>query len=75
MPKARKSSKLWSGGGIRTLGQIDARRIAEFSGGNARLALALAAAVDDTESLSDFSDAELFDRLFHQRGGLNQQPS
>ena len=55
------------------LGQIDARRIAEFSGGNARLALALAAAVDDTESLSDFSDAELFDRLFHQRGGLNQR--
>ena len=55
------------------LGQIDARRIAEFSGGNARLALALAAAVDDTESLSDFSDAELFDRLFHQRKGLNQQ--
>ena len=53
-------------------GQIDARRIAEFSGGNARMALALAAAVDNTESLSDFSDTELFDRLFHQRGGLNQ---
>ena len=54
-------------------GQIDARRIADFSGGNARLALALAAAVDDAENLSDFSDAELFDRLFHQRGGLNQR--
>ena len=54
-------------------GQIDARRIAEFSGGNARLALALAAAVDDTESLSDFSDSELFDRLFYQRGGLDQR--
>lgn len=54
-------------------GQIDARRIAEFSEGNARLALALAAAVDDTASLSGFSDAELFDRLFYQRGGLDQR--
>ena len=53
-------------------GQIDARRIAEFSGGNARVALALAAAVDDAESLSDFSDDELFGRLFHQRDGLNR---
>ena len=54
-------------------GQIDARRIAEFSEGNTRLALALAAAVDDTASLSGFSDAELFDRLFYQRGGLDQR--
>ena len=54
-------------------GQMDARRIAEFSEGNTRLALALAAAVDDSASLSEFSDAELFDRLFYQRGGLDQR--
>ena len=54
-------------------GQIDARRIAEFSGGNARVALALAAAIDDAESLSDFSDDELFGRLFHQRGESNRR--
>lgn len=50
------------------LGQVNARRIAELSGGNARLALALADAVSEEESLSDFSNAELFDRLFYQRG-------
>ena len=49
------------------LGQVNARRIAELSGGNARLALALADAVSEEESLSDFSNAELFDRLFYQR--------
>lgn len=52
-----------------SLGQVNARRIAEFSGGNARLALALADVVTETkESLSSFSDAQLFDRLFYQRG-------
>ena len=51
-----------------TLDETNARRIAEFSGGNARLALALANAPEYNESLSGFSDAQLFDRLFHQRG-------
>ena len=51
------------------LGQVNARRVAEFSGGNARLALALADAVSEAkESLSSFSNAQLFDRLFYQRG-------
>lgn len=50
------------------LGQVNAQRLAELSGGNARLALALADAVSEEESLSGFSDAELFDRLFYQRG-------
>ena len=51
------------------LGQVNARRIAEFSGGNARVALALAdAASEEKESLSSFSPAQLFDRLFYQRG-------
>ena len=51
------------------LGQVNAQRIAEFSGGNARVALALAdAASEEKESLSSFSPAQLFDRLFYQRG-------
>ena len=50
------------------LGQVNAQRLAELSGGNARLALALADAVSEEESLSGFSNAELFERLFYQRG-------
>ncbi len=52
----------------RDIGDDDAQRIAEFSGGNARLALALANAVHDEESLTDLSDGRLFERLFRQRG-------
>ena len=55
------------------LGQVNAERIAAFSGGNARLALVLADAVSHGESLSDLSDAELFNRLFHQRGDSDPQ--
>ena len=51
-----------------TLDETNAHRIAAFSGGNARLALALANALEYNENLSGFSDAQLFDRLFHQRG-------
>ena len=50
-----------------SLGQANARRVAEFSGGNARLALLLADAVQDVGSLSDFSNQQLFERLFNQR--------
>ena len=53
------------------LGQVNSRTIAEYSGGNARLALALADAVDEEENLSDFSNAQFFDRLFHQRDALD----
>ena len=50
------------------LGQVNARRIAEISDGNARVALALAHAASEVrESLSTFSDAQLFERLFYQR--------
>ena len=51
------------------LGQVNARKIGEFSGGNARLALALANQVEAHEDLSAFSDQELFERLFRQRQG------
>ena len=53
------------------LSQINAERIAKFSDGNARLALVLADAVDESESLSDFSNTQLFDRLFYQAGALD----
>tara|TARA_Y100001001_G_scaffold161486_1_gene185978 strand:+ start:296 stop:4120 length:3825 start_codon:yes stop_codon:yes gene_type:complete len=49
------------------LGKVNADRIAEFSGGNARLAIALAAQVDADETLSNFKDEDLFNRLFSQR--------
>ena len=50
------------------LGGVNCQKIAEFSGGNARLGLVLADAVSDTENLSDFSNSQLFDRLFYQAG-------
>ncbi|MBI1779050.1 MAG: hypothetical protein HYR63_27260 [Proteobacteria bacterium] len=49
------------------LSQIDARTIAEFSGGNARVALALAGTVAKNETIAGLSDADLFRRLFQQR--------
>lgn len=47
---------------------INIRTIAEFSGGNARIALALAATVKKGESPT-LKDEELFIRLFEQRNG------
>lgn len=49
------------------LSQLDGRRIAEFSGGNARIALALAGTVKKTETLAGLTHSELFKRLFQQR--------
>jgi hypothetical protein len=49
------------------ISQIDAGTIAKFSGGNARVALALAATIGKDESISGLSDADLFKRLFQQR--------
>lgn len=50
-----------------TMASLDADRIAEFSGGNARIALALASTLEDRESVAGLRDEELFARLFHQR--------
>jgi hypothetical protein len=50
---------------------LDARAIANFAGGNARIAIALAETVEQNESLTGLNDEELFRRLFHQR----QEPS
>jgi hypothetical protein len=49
------------------LSQIDRKTIADSSGGNARVALALAGTVGKNETVAGLSDAELFRRLFHQR--------
>lgn len=51
------------------LGRVNSDKVAEFSGGNARVALALASRVDADETLTNFSDTQLFQRLFSQRQG------
>jgi hypothetical protein len=49
------------------ISQVDGRRIAEFSGGNARIALALARTVERGDSVGNLTDRMLFERLFYQR--------
>ncbi len=49
------------------INQIDARSIANFSGGNARIAIALANTIKRSETLTGLNDEELFKRLFQQR--------
>jgi hypothetical protein len=48
---------------------VDAHTVAEFSGGNARIAIALAATAERGGSLSSLPERELFERLFQQRQG------
>ncbi|MFT4060436.1 MAG: hypothetical protein QM652_12915 [Legionella sp.] len=52
---------------------IDAQQIARFSGGNAKIAIALAHTVTKSGSLSGLRDEDLFRRLFHQRQDTNEQ--
>jgi hypothetical protein len=49
------------------LSQVDTRTIAEFSGGNARIAIALAATIGRQETVAGLTDEQLFLRLFWQR--------
>lgn len=51
------------------LSAVNSRRIADFSGGNSRIAIALASTVDENETVGGLSDSELFKRLFQQRQG------
>ena len=53
------------------ISQIDTRTIAEFSGGNARIAIALANTISRGETLADLKDEDLFQRLFRQRNEPN----
>lgn len=52
------------------LGRVNPDKVAEFAGGNARVAIALASRVDADETLTNFSDEDLFQRLFSQRKGI-----
>jgi len=49
------------------IGKINARRIAQFADGNARVSLAIAERVEKGEGLAQLSDTQLFHRLFEQR--------
>jgi len=49
------------------ISQVNRRRITEFAGGNARMALALATTLQRKDSIATFSDQVLFKRLFRQR--------
>ncbi|NWB99538.1 hypothetical protein HX882_26985 [Pseudomonas gingeri] len=49
------------------LSQVNARTVAESSGGNARIAIALAETVKRSDSIAGLSSEELFERLFQQR--------
>lgn len=48
------------------ISNVDVETIAEFSGGNARIAIALASAIGRNETISGLTDNELFHRLFQQ---------
>jgi hypothetical protein len=52
---------------IPNISQTDAHTIAEFSGGNARIAIALAATIGRNETVAGLTDDQLFQRLFLQR--------
>ncbi|EKS70395.1 MULTISPECIES: hypothetical protein [Caballeronia] len=54
------------------LSAVDARSIAEASGGNARIAIALAETVEASESIAGLTSEELFERLFRQRHASNE---
>lgn len=53
------------------LSPIDARRITDLSGGNARIAIALAAAAGN-DAIAGLNDEELFKRLYQQRHEQNE---
>jgi hypothetical protein len=54
---------------FKSVSQVDARTIASFSGGNARIGIALAGTIKKNESIAGLTDADLFGRLFEQRHG------
>ncbi|MCH1919041.1 hypothetical protein L9G15_06285 [Shewanella sp. A3A] len=53
------------------VGSNNARRIAQYADGNARVSLAIAERVEAGESLAQLSDKQLFNRLFEQRNHAN----
>lgn len=55
-----------------SLSQVDARTVADFSGGNARVAIALAETIGKNETIAGLTNADLFQRLFQQRHGHDE---
>lgn len=53
------------------ISDLTSRKIAEFSGGNYRLALAIASNIGKTDNISVLTDGQLFERLFWQQGQKN----
>ena len=54
------------------LSWVDLHTIAQFSDGNARIAIALAETVGREETMAGMSDEDLFKRLFEQRHAPNE---
>lgn len=50
------------------INDLNSRKVAEFAGGNYRLALAIASNIERTDNLALLTDKELFERLFWQQG-------
>ncbi len=55
------------------LSDVDISKIVEFSGGNARVAFALASTSESKGELAQLKDRELFDRLFLQKNSVNDE--
>lgn len=55
------------------INDINRRKIADFSGGNYRLALAIASNIEKTDNLALLTDNQLFERLFWQKGQKNEE--
>jgi hypothetical protein len=54
------------------LSAIDVGTVAEFSGGNARVAIALAGTIGKNETVAGLTNTDLFQRLFQQRHGHDE---
>jgi len=52
---------------------LNSRKIAEFAGGNYRLALAIASNIERTDNLALLTDKELFERLFWQQDHVDKE--
>lgn len=52
---------------------VNRGKIADFSGGNYRLALAIASNIEKNDNLALLTDSELFERLFWQKGQRNDE--
>ncbi|MCG9487237.1 hypothetical protein [Acinetobacter pittii] len=55
------------------INDLNSRKVAEFAGGNYRLALAIASNIERTDNLALLTDKELFERLFWQQGHVNAE--